>query len=62
MSFSFVISGLRRYGLALGLVVLAIGARRILDPVLGNTMPFIFLFPAVMLAAWYGERGRRLRR
>ena len=57
MSFSFVISGLRRYGLALGLVVLAIGARRILDPVLGNTMPFIFLFPAVMLAAWYGGAG-----
>lgn len=47
-----------RYGVALVLVLTAGIARSALTPIIGPTaLPFIFFFPAVAAAAWYGERG-----
>jgi PAS domain S-box-containing protein len=42
------------YGLALASVAGALLLRRALEPVLGDQIPFLFYFPAVMLAARYG--------
>src|ERR1044071_1617269 len=47
-----------RYGVAIGSVVLGWLARAGLTPVVGPTaLPFIFFFPAVAMAAWYGGFG-----
>lgn len=47
---------LSRYVIAIGSVVLAWIAREALTPVWGpHSLPFIFFFPAVVLAAWYGR-------
>src|SRR5436190_3912531 len=43
-----------RFGIAIGLAVLAILARFSLDPLWGIKLPYITLFPAIMLAAWVG--------
>ena len=44
-----------RYGVAVGSVILGWLAREALTPVVGQTaLPFIFFFPAVAIAAWYG--------
>lgn len=44
-----------RYGVAAGSVFLGWLAREALTPAVGPTaLPFIFFFPAVALAAWYG--------
>ncbi len=43
-----------RYGFAVASIALAIWVRLLLDPALGNTLPYATLFVAVMLTAWYG--------
>jgi PAS domain S-box-containing protein len=47
-------SGLARYSAAIIAAGFAILARLALDPVWGSTLPFITLFPAIMLSAWLG--------
>jgi len=44
-----------RYGVAIATVVLGYFGRQLLTPGIGPTaLPFIFFFPAVAIAAWYG--------
>lgn len=51
-------SRLARYATAVGAVVLAWAAREAFTPLWGPTrLPFIFFFPAVVLAAWFGRLG-----
>jgi PAS domain S-box-containing protein len=46
-----------RYGIALASVAAAFLIRWALTPVLGDTVPYIQCFPAVMVSAWYGGLG-----
>jgi PAS domain S-box-containing protein len=47
-----------RYGVAVGSIVLGWLARETITPTIGPTaLPFIFFFPAVAMAAWYGGLG-----
>lgn len=49
-------SGPARYVIAIGAVILAWLLRQALTPLLGpNSLPFIFFFPAIVLAAWYSR-------
>jgi PAS domain S-box-containing protein len=48
---------LSRYAMAVAVVAFAAGLRLALDPALGRGVPFIFFFPAVLYAAWYGGGG-----
>jgi two-component system cell cycle sensor histidine kinase/response regulator CckA len=43
-----------RYGCAVASVAVAIGARLLLDPVLGQQVPFPTILLAVLVTAWYG--------
>jgi PAS domain S-box-containing protein len=43
-----------RYGIALGVALLAILLRLALDPIWGVRLPYITLFPAIMVTAWLG--------
>ena len=45
---------LRAYGLAFAALVLAVVLRWVLDPILGNQLPFVTLFGAVAAAVWAG--------
>ena len=51
---------LRRYGCAILLVALAVVARLVLYPILGNRYPFVLFFIAVVVAASYGGYGPSL--
>jgi PAS domain S-box-containing protein len=53
-------SSLLRYGSAALGIALAVWARLLLDPMLGNHFPFATLFFAVLLTAWYGGFGPAL--
>src|SRR5580765_6193541 len=45
-----------RYVIAIGAVILAWLLREAFAPIWGpNALPFIFFFPAIVLAAWYGR-------
>ncbi|HEY9420205.1 MAG TPA: ATP-binding protein [Thermoanaerobaculia bacterium] len=46
-----------RYGFALLAVALAVVVRSPLDSILGLTVPFLFFYPALMAAGWYGGFG-----
>ena len=46
----------RVYGIALALLVAAVGLRWLLDPVLGDALPLVTLFGAVAAAVWTGGR------
>jgi two-component system CheB/CheR fusion protein len=46
-----------RYLIAVAGVALATAARLAVDPLLGDRMPFVPFFVAVVLAAWYGGPG-----
>jgi PAS domain S-box-containing protein len=48
------------YGGALACTALAVLARLLLDPALGNLCPYTTLFPAVLAAAWRGGLGPAL--
>lgn len=43
-----------RYGVAVGVVILAFGLRYWMFGTLEHRFPFIFFVPAAMIAAWYG--------
>lgn len=53
-------SVLARYGVSLSVLLLAVVLRVLLDPLMGDKMPFVTLFAAVPFAAWYGGRGPAL--
>src|SRR5947209_5099319 len=53
-------TALLRYGGAVILTALAVVLRLLLDPLLGEHLPFITLFAAVGFVAWYGGRGPAL--
>jgi PAS domain S-box-containing protein len=46
-----------RYGLAILVLAVAVLVRLPFQPLLGETTPFLFFFPAIMAAAWYGGLG-----
>jgi PAS domain S-box-containing protein len=46
-----------RYGVALVNVALAVVLGELLAPLWGEKMPFLLLYPAVMVSAWYGGLG-----
>jgi PAS domain S-box-containing protein len=46
-----------RYGAGVALAALAILIRLALDPIWGAKLPYITLFPAIMLSAWIGGAG-----
>ena len=45
------------YFVAAGFVAAATLARSLLDPWLGNTLPYITYFAAIVAAAWFGRLG-----
>jgi hypothetical protein len=45
------------YGVGFGCAVLAVGIRVLLNPVLGEGLPFLTLFAAVAAAVWFGGVG-----
>ena len=47
------------YGFAPISIWLATWVRLLLDPALGNQFPFITMFFAILLTAWYGGLGPR---
>src|SRR5439155_23664278 len=49
-----------RYGSALVVTALATWGRLLLDPVFGDSLPFITYFVAVVAVAWYGGFGPAL--
>src|SRR6478735_5633062 len=48
---------LLRYGIALASAAVAVLLREALTPLWGDQLPFLTLFPAVFLSAWYGGLG-----
>src|SRR5215203_1763636 len=46
-----------RYGVAVLVVGAALGIKLLLDPVIPRDVPFLLLFGAVMVSAWYGGLG-----
>jgi PAS domain S-box-containing protein len=46
-----------QYAFAVLVVILASLLREILNPVLGERVPFILIYPTVVLAAWFGGLG-----
>jgi PAS domain S-box-containing protein len=46
-----------RYGVAVLVVGVAVGIKLLLDPVIPQDVPFLLLFGAVMVSAWYGGLG-----
>ena len=51
------LSPVTRYALAIGLAAASVASRLALDPVWQNRLPYITLFPAIMLSAWAGGAG-----
>ena len=52
---------LARYGVAAGAVVLAVAGRAAFTPLWGPAfLPFVFFYPAIVFAAWYGRFGPAL--
>src|SRR5437588_11062164 len=54
---SFAPSVYGRYGIAVVSVVVAVAARLLLDPLLGNLFPFATIFFAVLVAVGHGGFG-----
>jgi PAS domain S-box-containing protein len=50
-------SPILRYGVAVLVAGVAVGIKLLLDPVILQDVPFLLLFGAVMLSAWYGGLG-----
>jgi len=46
-----------RYALALAFVIVAVAIRAIVAPWLGPNVPYLFFYPAVVLAGWCGGFG-----
>ncbi|HUQ24636.1 MAG TPA: DUF4118 domain-containing protein, partial [Burkholderiales bacterium] len=51
---------MKRYFVAVALIVIALALRLALDPWLGERVPYITIFGAVLVAAWYGGFGPAL--
>ena len=51
------VSYVARYGWALLAVVAALGLRWFLNPLLGDTVPYITVWPAIVFSAWYCGLG-----
>ena len=51
------LSPVARYGVAIAAGAAAVALRLSLDPIWGTQLPFITLFPAIMLSAWLGGLG-----
>ena len=51
-----LVSGIRRYGIAIGAVLVTVGIKLVVDG-LGPDHPFLLLTAAVIIASWYGGRG-----
>jgi len=51
------VNGVTRYGWAVLAVVAALGLRWLLTPLLGDTVPYLTLWTAVVFSAWYCGRG-----
>ena len=47
----------KEYGLAVGVTLLALVVRFLLDPYLGDHLPYVTFFVAVAVTAWYGGPG-----
>ena len=50
-------SATARYGFAVACTAVGLAARLMLEPVLGFQLPYVTLFPAVMVSAWLGGLG-----
>jgi signal transduction histidine kinase/CheY-like chemotaxis protein len=50
-------SAVLRYGFAVLMVVVAVAVRWPLNPILGMNVQFLFFFPALVAASWYGGLG-----
>ena len=46
-----------RYGIAVVVVALALGLKLLIDPLIVQETPFLLVFAAVMVSAWYGGLG-----
>jgi PAS domain S-box-containing protein len=51
------LSPVSRYGVAVALAIASVVVRLALDPTWGLRLPYITLFPAIMLSAWIGGVG-----
>ena len=51
------LSPVARYGVAIAAGAAAVALRLSLDPIWSTQLPFITLFPAIMLSAWLGGLG-----
>jgi PAS domain S-box-containing protein len=51
------LSRLSGYAVAIGATVISVSLRLTLEPLWGVTLPYITLFPAIMLSAWLGGFG-----
>jgi len=51
------VSGPTRYAIAVGAAAVAVLVRLVLDPLWGAQLPYITLFPAIMVSAWLGGFG-----
>jgi len=47
----------QRYAVALLVTAVALGLRALLTPLWGDALPYFTLYPAVLVAAWYGGLG-----
>ena len=54
---SRLVRAVQPYGIALCSTLIAIALRHSLSPLWGDNLPFITLYPAVFLSAWYGGLG-----
>ena len=45
---------LLRYGVAVVVVGVAVGIKLLLEPLIPQDVPFLLLFGAVVVSAWYG--------
>src|SRR3954470_24998090 len=50
-------SPLLRYGVAVGAVTLALLIKLLLEPFIAQETPFLLVFAAVIVSAWYGGLG-----
>ncbi len=48
------------YLFAVAALVIAAGARQLIDPSVGNLLPYVFFFPAIAFTAYLGGRGPAL--
>ncbi|HLL41270.1 MAG TPA: DUF4118 domain-containing protein, partial [Rubrobacteraceae bacterium] len=50
-------SAFLRYGVAVATVALALGLKLLIDPLIVQDTPFLLVFAAIMVSAWFGGLG-----